>query len=425
MSVKRSESAPAAGVPPRAEGRFSAFEPLRIYPVFRWLWIGMVSANTAFHATGVAIGWLALELTGSALWVGLAAFASGLPLLFLALPVGAIADRADRRKVLLIGQFLTMLVATAFAVLILTDLMTRWLLLALGLSYGCVISLIFPTRQTIVGQVVERRDLMRTVALNAAGQNVTRIFGPALAGVLIAAIGLGGTFTIAALLHVLAMLTTTRLPALRAAQSAAPVRLARSVLDGLAYVRREPVLLSTFLTAAICTIFIMPYTTLMPIFATEELGLGARGLGLLMAGIGVGSVIGTLLVATFRGLPSAPGSQLIAVAAFASLVLLFSQMRVVPLAALLLVVGGIFSAGFLATNQTVLQVRADESMRGRVVALNILSWGLLPLGQLPIGALADALGAPAATAIACLLALTLVGAVALRFPEVRGSAIPE
>lgn len=418
-------SATAMAVPGATERRSGAFAPLRMYPVFRWLWLGTVSANTAFHATGVAIGWLALELTDSALWVGLAAFTSGLPLLFLALPVGALADRADRRKVLLVAQFLTMLVASAFAVLILTDLMTRWLLLPLGLVYGCVIAFIFPTRQTIVGQVVERRDLVQTVALNAAGQNVTRILGPALAGVLIAATGLGGAFTVAALLHGLAMLTTLRLPHLRAEQTGAPARLARSVLDGLAYVRREPVLFSTFLTAAICTIFIMPYTTLMPVFASDELGLGARGLGLLMACIGVGAVVGTLLIASFKAIPAMRGSQILALATLALLVIAFSQTDYVPLSAALLFCAGLVSAGFFATNQTILQVRAEESMRGRVVALNILSWGLLPLGQLPLGALAAAGGAPAATAIACLVALTLVGFVALRFPEVRGSAIPE
>jgi predicted MFS family arabinose efflux permease len=303
--------------------------------------------------------------------------------------------------------------------------MTRWLLLPLGLGYGCVISFIFPTRQTIVGQAVERHDLMRAVALNAAGQNLTRILGPAMAGLLIAAVGIGGAFTVAALLHVIAMATTLRLPSLRVELTGPQTRLARSVADGMSYVRRDPVLFSTFLTAAICTVFIMPYTTLMPVFATEELGLGASGLGLLMAAIGVGAVAGTLLIASVSVVPGVRGSQIIAVGAFAMLVLAFSQSTNVPLAASLLFCAGLVSAGFFATNQTVLQMRAEEAMRGRVVALNILSWGLLPLGQLPLGALADAIGAPGATAIACLVALTLVGAVALRYPEVRGRAIPD
>jgi hypothetical protein len=163
----------------------------------------------------------------------------------------------------------------------------------------------------------------------------------------------------------------------------------------------------------------------MPVFASEELGLGARGLGLLMACIGVGAVAGTLLIANFKAIPAMRGSQIASLAVLTLLIIGFSQTKNVTLAAVLLFGAGLVSAAFFATNQTILQVRAEEAMRGRVVALNILSWGLLPLGQLPLGALAAELGAPAATAIACLLALTLVGFIALRFPEVRGSAIPE
>jgi MFS family permease len=421
--VQRPTVAAAPAVSLQPEPRGGTFASLRIYSSLRWMWTGTLCTNTAFMMSQVAVGWLALELTGSALWVGLAAFAMGIPLLFLALPAGVIIDRVDRRTVLLLAQLGVLVFAGLFALLILTGLINRWLILPIGVGYGCSMSFVFPTRQTMIGQLVERKDLVNAVALNAAGQNATRIIGPALAGVLIAAIGLGGTFAFAAALQIIAMYTTLRLPSLKAVQGLVRGPLFRSFGEGLIYVRHDPVLLGTLLMATVCTIFLMPYTTLMPVFATEELGLGATGLGLIMAGIGLGSVAGTLLVAGLRGLATMRGIQVAGIGGFAVTVLIFAYTPYVLPAALLLFTSGVLSAFFLATNQTVLQVRADEAVRGRVMGVNMLTWGLLPVGQLPLGALADAIGAPAATAASSIVALILIAVIALRFAQLRGSVL--
>jgi len=421
--AQRPAGAAAPAVPLQPEERGGTFASLRIYSSLRWMWTGTLCTNTAFMMSQVAVGWLALELTGSALWVGLSAFAMGIPLFFLALPAGAIIDRADRRTVLLLAQLGVLIFAGLFALLILSGLINRWLILPIGVGYGCSMSFVFPTRQTMIGQLVERKDLVNAVALNAAGQNATRIVGPALAGVLIAVVGLGGTFAFAAALQIIAMYTTLRLPSLKVAQGLMRGPLFSSFGEGLSYVRRDPVLLGTLLMATVCTIFLMPYTTLMPVFATEELGLGATGLGLIMAGIGLGSVAGTLLVAGWRGLATMRGIQVIGIGGFALTVLIFAYTSYVLPAALLLFVSGVLSALFLATNQTVLQVRADESIRGRVMGVNMLTWGLLPVGQLPLGALADAIGAPAATAVASIIGLLLIAVIALRFAPLRGSVL--
>lgn len=421
--VQRPATTLSPALQPQPDAPGGTFASLRIYSTLRWMWSGTLCTNTAFMMSQVAVGWLALELTDSALWVGLAAFAMGIPLLFLALPAGVIIDRGDRRKILLLAQAGVMLFAGLFALLILTDQINRWLILPIGFGYGCSMSFVFPTRQTMIGQLVERRDLVNAVALNAAGQNATRIIGPAIAGVLIAVIGLGGTFAFAAALQLIAMYTTLKLPSLRAVQSHVRGPLIRSLGEGLGYVRRDPVLLGTFLLATVCTIFLMPYTTLMPVFATEELGLGATGLGLIMAGIGLGSVVGTLLVAGYRALATMRGIQIGGVVSFAVTVLIFAYTSYVVPAAILLFVSGVVSALFLATNQTVLQVRAEESVRGRVMGVNMLTWGLLPVGQLPLGALADAIGAPAATAVSCVIALVLIAVIAMRFAQLRGSVL--
>ena len=165
----------------------------------------------------------------------------------------------------------------------------------------------------------------------------------------------------------------------------------------------------------------MPYINLMPVFARDELGLGSSGLGLLLASTGLGTVAGALSVARVAAIRAAgPGTQLVTAAAFTVLVLVFALTPIVPLAVLLLFAAGWMSAVFLALNQTALQLRVDDEVRGRVLSIYLLTWGMLPLGQLAVGALADRIGTPLAMVGACALALACIGVIAWRFPSLRG-----
>ncbi len=400
------------------------FASLHIYPAIRWLWAGTLCTNTAFWMYQVALGWLALEMTDSPLWVGLAAFAGGVPILIFALPAGVIVDNFDRRKVLMAGQFGVMVTATFFSSLIFLDAMNRWTMLGLAFAYGSSMSFIFPTRNAIIGRLVEPHDLGNAIALNSAGQNATRIFGPALAGILIALIGIGGAFAVAAALQIFALAFSLKLPQTRPRQPGRRGSPIASITEGLVYVRRDPTLLGTVLLATIGTMLIMPYITLMPVFVRDELGFGSTGLGVLMTGIGIGAVVGALLVAARSEFTAIPGAQVLMIAAWAGAVIAFAWIPWVPLAAMMLLLSGVLSAGFLATNQTMLQLRADDAIRGRVLAVNQITWGLLPFGQLPLGLLADKIGAPAATTIACLAALVLILYTASRISVLRRSPEP-
>ncbi|HLT19106.1 MAG TPA: MFS transporter [Thermomicrobiales bacterium] len=397
------------------------FASLRIYPAIRWLWIGTLATNTAFWMYQVALGWLALEMTDSPLWVGLAGFAGGIPILFFALPAGVVVDNFDRRHVLMGGQIGVMITATLFSGLIYADLMNRWSMLALAFLYGSSMSFVFPTRHAIIGRLVEPRDLANAIALNSAGQNATRIFGPALAGALIAVVDTGGTFAVAAAMQIFALASTLRLPSSRPRDPGKRGPALASITEGLVYVRRDPTLLGTILLATIGTVLIMPYINLMPVFVRDELGYGSGGLGVLMTGIGIGSVGGALLVAARRELTSAAGAQVLLISAWAVLVLVFAWTPWVVPAGILLLLSGTLSAGFLATNQTILQLRSDDAIRGRVLAVNQITWGLLPIGQLPLGLLAEITGAPLATSLACIAALLLIALTFARVPALRGA----
>ena len=412
-------TAPAARERPAAIPEPGMFQSMRAYPSFRLLWLGTLATNSAFWMYQIAVGWLALQLTDSPFFVGLTGFAGGIPTLFFALPSGVIIDRFDKRAVLLGAQVGVMATAACFALLVGTDLIQPWSVLLLSFIYGTVMSFVFPTRNALVPNLVERSDLANAVALNAAGQNATRVVGPSLAGVLLALIGTAGTFAVAASLQILALFWTTRLPRIRPEASARTGTLWTNLTLGLRIVARDPFLTPLILLASVTTILVMPYINLMPVFARDELGLGATGLGVLMAANGLGSVIGALSVARYRGLTAFRGVQIVTALGFAALVLLFALTPFVVPAALLLFGAGIVSASFMAINQTVLQLKVADEVRGRVLSIYLLTWGLLPLGQLPLGWLADHVGAPSATAIACALALGAVGLLALRAPALR------
>ncbi|MBA3416315.1 MAG: MFS transporter, partial [Chloroflexia bacterium] len=193
---------------PSAARSSGTLHSLRAYPDFRLLLTGTLATNSAFWMYQVAAGWLALDLTDSALFVGLTGFAGGIPLLLLSIPAGVVIDRVDRRTILKWAQWGVMLVSALFAILVATGLIAPWSMLVLSAAYGVAMSFVFPTRTAIVPSLVRRDDLANAIALNAAAQNATRVLGPSLAGILIALFGVSGSFAAAALLQILALSST-------------------------------------------------------------------------------------------------------------------------------------------------------------------------------------------------------------------------
>lgn len=397
----------------------------QVYPAFRLLLLGTLATNSAFWMYQVAVGWLALQMTDSPFFVGLAGFVGGIPLLLCSLPVGVIIDRYDRRSILLVAQVGVMVVSGVFALLVGIDRLAPWSLLVLVALYGTVMSFIFPTRTALVPSLVRREDLANGVALNSASQNATRVVGPSLAGVLIALLGVAQTFAIAAALQALALMATSRLPAITAETTVRGGTGWDGMTLGLRIVARTPYLIALITLALVPTVLVMPYINLMPVFARDEYALGSFGLGVLLASTGLGTVAGSLSVAHSARLRRWPGAQVATACAFAIGVLLFAVTPNVVVAVLLLFVAGWMSAAFLALNQTALQLSVDDSVRGRVLSIYLLTWGMLPLGQLAVGGLANLVGTPLALAWACLGALVGIAVIAWRFPSLRRDVRPQ
>lgn len=396
------------------------------YPVFRLLVTGSLLSSSAFWMYQVAVGWLALELTDSALFVGLAGFAGGIPMLLLSIPAGVIIDRYDRRSVLLIAQAIVLVVAAVFAALVWFDAIHPWSLLVLVTLYGTVMSFNFPTRAAMVAAMVRREDLANAVALNAAVQNATRVIGPSLAGVLIALTGTAQTFILAAVLQAFALLTTRAMPAMPSTVQTSPKAVSTRGIGALTYglriVASSPYLTGLIVLSLAPTIFVMPHVNLMPVFARDVLSLGATGLGVLLAATGLGTVGGALSVARTSRMQTMPGMQLILALGFTFGVIGFALSHHLLLALPLLFVAGWMSAAFLAINQTAVQLSVDDDIRGRVLSVSLLIWGMLPIGQLAVGALAGQIGAPTALVLSCVLALLSIVLIVQRYPWMRRAA---
>ncbi len=377
--------------------RERTFSTLFKHPNYRLYWFGAFASNIGTWTQMVAQGWLVYELTGSPFYLGIVGFATAIPNLFLSLVGGVLADRFERRRLMIVTQSLAMSLAFLLAFLTITETITVWHIVAIAFAAGIVNAIHTPIRQTIVSDLVPREDLLNAVALNSAQFQSSRTIGPAVAGVLIAAVGPGWCFFLNGMsfLAVIGALVAMKLPT--SSGKSRKTSMGKNLVEGLRYVRREPVLLSLIGLATVPSFFGMPYTQLMPAFASSVLGVGPEGLGLLMSSAGLGALLGALAVASLG--KSAPRGLLLlgSISAFGLCLAVFAASRLFPLSVAMLLGVGMSAMAYNALNQTFLQTLSEDAMRGRVMSLlTVATFGLQPLGVLAAGGAASLLGPQAA-----------------------------
>jgi MFS family permease len=370
-----------------------------------------------------------LDLTDSPAALGVVSAAQALPILVLSVVAGVLADRVDRRKLLASTQLFSALVAFTLAVLTTTGLVQFWQVALLALLAGTATAIQTPAYQAIVSNLVDRSAVGSAVALNSAQFNLARILGPALAGAVIAAGGLqlafwGNAFGLLAVAVIFWGLRTRSRPDMDRAQAS----MWSNLMDGILYVRGRRTIRTLVLLAGVPALFLLNYLVLLPVYARDVLQIGATGLGLLSAGIGVGALAGALGLAVLR--PSGgSGRSLLAGLVVASVAeMVFAVSRFVPLSVVALAVLGACQVLYYATTNTLLQVLVPGRLRGRVMSLYILtSWGLIPVGTLLAGIVAERASATIALAGGGIVTLVAVLVVAAAVPEVRrleaGSAL--
>ena len=392
---------------------------------YRLLWSGTVITQMGQWMQQVAIGWLVLDLTNSPAFLGLVGFARGLPMLFLALPAGVLADRVDRRKLLMWFQASGALVAIVLAALVLFDWIRPWHVIVLSIFGGGVMAFIAPTRQAMVPGAVPRELMANAIAMNSAGQNATRIVGPSLAGVLISAVGTGVCFVAQAVGFVWALVTSFQLRVPPVVQQRARASVRENIADGLGYIRSSTTLSGLMIMAAIPILLAQPYMQMMPVFARDVLGVGSSGLGLLMAANGLGALVGVLLYGAYGHRVRQQGMfQVVTAAGFGLILALFAVSPWFSLSLVLVALTGGVSSVYMAANNTIIQLTVDDAYRGRVMSVYMMTWGMMPFGTLPMGILSDLFGAPAAVAGQALISTAVVLLVAQRLPRLRALETP-
>lgn len=344
--------------------------------------------------TRLATSWMVYRLTGSALLLGVVAFANQAPSAALAPLAGVLVDRWDRHRVIVVTQALAMLQSTALAVLALTGVMQVVHLIALGMVQGIINAFDMPARQSFLIEMIDdRADLSNAIALNSSMVNGAKLVGPSIAGVLIALVGEGWCFAIDAVSYLavigslLAMRVTPRpLPAVQTSMW-------HQLYEGVCYVVRQPLIRAVLLLLAVSALFGQPYTVLMPSLVSSVLGGGPDMLGLLMGATGLGALAGALYLAS-RSTVLGLGTVIARVSlGFGLGLIALSFAPNAWLAAPLMFVTGLCMMVQMAATNTIIQTVVDEDKRGRVMSFYAVAFfGASPLGALVEGSIASAIG---------------------------------
>lgn len=412
----------AADVPPVTEpptrGMFRALR----HRGYRLFWSGNFLSNIGTWMQNLAQGWLVLQLSDSVFLLGLVGFTSSLPTLTFTLIGGVIADRSDRRRMMMLTQFTMMAMAVLLAALTYFHVVTVRQILAISFISGLATALNAPAYQAVVPELVPASDLTNAIAMNSAQFNLSRLLGPLFAGLALARIGAAGCFFLNGLsfLALLYALRRLRLPSVEHASLEGfwgPLRV------GFGYIREQAVMRTLLILVAMGSLCAMPYVTLMPAFARDVLGLGPAGLGYLMGASGAGALAGALLLARFGDRPR-KGKRLLRgfVVLYCALIIfaVSALWRHVAVSLVALFITGAAMVTAVTTVNNMLQKHVVPELRGRVMSMQATAFlGFAPIGSLLSGAMAHSIGAPMALACLCLVALAGTSLIWLRMPEIK------
>jgi len=381
------------------------------HPDFRWFWGGNFLSNIGTWMQNVAMGWLVLQLApgNAAWWLGVVGFAGNLPMLVFSLLGGVVADRIDRRKLIMVTQSAMMVFAFVLWGTTALHAIKLPLLVLLAFLTGTAMAINAPSYQALVPQLVPREDLANAIALNAAQFNMSRVVGPMLGGFAMAWVGVQGDFLLNALSFVAVLFALTRIhyPPLPAAPGSS---IWADLKEGLLYVYRCKKLLTLLWMMTIASLLILPYMSFIPLFAKQILHLEERGYGLLLTANGVGAFLAAVNMAVGRHTADRGRVVFRSALAFYALVVLFALSPNRWLSAALLVCTGYAMILMAATMNVMLQHLSEDKMRGRVMSLYAMAFmGFVPLGSLLAGWLAGRFGAPIAIASMAAAALLLTG----------------
>ncbi len=419
------------GLPPAR--RLRTFDSLLDVPAFRWYLVSMLGNWSAMQMQNVVRGYLAYEITGSFAALGGVALANSVPRLALALSGGVIADRANRRYVMQMGQFVSFLLTAWIAGMLFAGLLTLNHLLIAAFLQGIAMSFTMPARQAMIPEIVGMERLTNAIGLNATGMNSTRLLAPAIAGGLVALIGSSWVYALMAGLFLLAVLAMFRVPSRPVAPpvpGGTPIETPstgrarrgrtgarggiRDIAEAFRYLRQQRILGMLLGVHLFVVLFTMPYQRLLPGFVAEVLATNENEsaflLGLLLTFTGAGALVGSLAVAS---LPDRRRGRLLigSIVVFATALLAFAWSENVWVSAVIVVILGVGQAGRQSLSQILIQTHVDDAYRGRISSIMMMEMGLESFSTFAISLIAVAFGAQwsfAFVAVALLIVATVV-----------------
>jgi MFS family permease len=404
--------------------RTRTFRSLGNHRNYRIFFAGQLVSLAGSWMQNVALAWLVLELSGSPLAVGALAFWRFVPFTVFGLAAGVVADRVDSRRLVMWTQGAALLISIALAIVTLTGTASLPIVYVLAALGGVALAFDAPGRQSLTYQMVGPRELPNAVALNAGLFNGSRVIGPAIAGVVIAAFGTGICFVFNAFsfLAVLAALASLRQDELHAVERDPSARIIEGMRRALSYVRHDPQLRSVLTVVTIVSTVGFNFHVLVPLLAADTLAVGPEGFGLLSAAFGLGALVGALITASFRG----ASWRLFASGAtgFGVLALALAPVENAILAGALLVGIGVSFTLFTANANALVQLGAPGHLRGRLIGLYLFAFvGIAPVGSLLAGWLAEVGGTQLAFTVAGATSLATIGAASAQRERSRRSSI--
>ncbi len=389
---------------------------------FRLFWAGNFLSNIGTWMQNVALGWLVLELSNSAFWLGVVGFAASAPMLVFTLIGGVIADQVDRRRMMMRTQAAMMVFAFVLAALTYFKVVNVGEIVLLAFATGVAMSLMAPSYQAMVPQLVPREDLTNAIALNSAQFNLSRVVGPTLGGFAMAWLGVAGNFFLNGLSFLAVLLALRRIRHVPPATENSAAMMDR-LAEGLRYVFAHREMASLITLVGVASILGFPYLIFMPMFARDILHVGETGLGLLMAASGVGAFLAATTLAWQSDARHGVRRVSAAAAVFFVTVIAFSLSKNFLLSALLQMLAGYFMVLMVASANTLLQHLAADEMRGRVMSIYATAFlGFAPVGSLIAGAIAGTVSVQYAIAGMCALGLVCTGFLYATRKELRGSS---
>jgi MFS family permease len=377
---------------------------------FLRLWVAGLCVFVVRWLETLAVGVFAYAATGSAFVVAMLTMLRLLPMGLFGAFLGAAADRMDRRQALLLVVLSQAVTSAVIAALAIADAVAVWHLAVASFINGIAWASDNPIRRAMIGQVVGPARMGVAMSVDVATSNGSRVLGPTLGGVVLAAVGLDGAFLLSVVLYVPAVVAVLRLPRTPPAPVAVVVPVLASIAEGLAVVRREPRLVGALMVTLLFNLFGWPCTSMVPVIGKDRLDLGPQGVGLLAGMDGVGAFLGAMTIALLARPEHYKAIYLGGITLYLAMTVAFALASGPAWAGTALLLSGVGGAGFAIMQPTLIFLATPVEMRSRILGLLSVCIGLGPIGFLLLGGLAEIAGAPAATAMMGMAGLAALAA---------------